>query len=56
MIPNLGVWIPPNSEYGGGGEGQERSNDQQQRRNLDGAGAEGLALCVSVSSEPAMIF
>lgn len=35
VIPNLGVWIPPSSEY----------QDEQ----LNGAGSEGLALCVSHS-------
>lgn len=40
VIPNLGVWIPPESDYredsSGGGKG---------RRQTDGAGSEGLALC-----------
>ena len=44
VIPNLGVWIPPESDYRGQGTSADNNNE---RRQLDGAGGEGLALCVS---------
>ncbi|CAB9513909.1 GTPase Obg [Seminavis robusta] len=37
VIPNLGVWIPPESDY--------RDQPMDGRRHTDGAGSEGLALC-----------
>lgn len=37
VIPNLGVWIPPESDYGGEGD--------REAKHIDGAGSTGLVLC-----------
>lgn len=39
MIPNLGVWIPPQNDYG------ENSLSTNGRQTLEGAGSTGLVLC-----------
>jgi GTP-binding protein len=41
VIPNLGVWIPPEADYNNG------NTDQKERKQTDGAGSDGLVLCVS---------
>jgi len=45
LIPNLGVWIPPEKDFR---DPSSASKDQTARRQTDGAGSEGLALCVSL--------
>jgi GTPase involved in cell partitioning and DNA repair len=43
VIPNLGVWIPPDADYNNG------NTSEKERKQTDGAGSDGLVLCVSNS-------